>query len=207
MSLEYLQPALAHRSTEPFLGLGEKIQLAKFFRYKGSTLEAPMLEVFTVQSSYHSKFLWRNFPTVEVPVHPDPAFHFDPDPDPAFQSNMDPDLTVWYGCGSLPLKEVMYLKRYFLYILTYLIFVVSRSNRTHTNVFFVNFFLSVNGSGSWKLIRIRNTLQNIQIRAVLGIRIRDLVDSAKSGSGIFTFRSGYISGDVNLRSECFQKIV
>jgi hypothetical protein len=32
-------------------------------------------------------------------------------------------------------KEVMYLKRYFVYIHLYLIFLVSRSNRTHTKVF------------------------------------------------------------------------
>jgi hypothetical protein len=41
---------------------------------------------------------------------PDPAFHFDPDPDPAFQFYTDPD--------PFRFKEVIYLKLYFMYILT-----------------------------------------------------------------------------------------
>jgi hypothetical protein len=43
---------------------------------------------------------------------PDPACHFDtgPDPVPAFQFDPDPD--------SYRFKEVMFLKQFFLYILT-----------------------------------------------------------------------------------------
>ncbi len=41
----------------------------------------------------------------------DPAFQFDTDPDSAFQFDTDPD--------SYRFKEVMYLKQYFLYILTW----------------------------------------------------------------------------------------
>jgi hypothetical protein len=44
------------------------------------------------------------------PFDTDPAFHFDTAPDPAFQSDPDPD--------PYRFKEVMYLKRYFLYIVT-----------------------------------------------------------------------------------------
>jgi hypothetical protein len=43
-------------------------------------------------------------------MDPDPAFHFDTDHDPAFQFDPDP--------GPHRIKEVVYLKRYFLYILT-----------------------------------------------------------------------------------------
>ncbi len=63
---------------------------------------------------------------------PDPAFHFDTDPDPdAFQFVTDPD--VWYGSGSgtspfqrgnVPITV--------LFMHLNLIFLVSRSNRTHT---------------------------------------------------------------------------
>jgi hypothetical protein len=50
--------------------------------------------------------------SVADPDHfdPDPAFHFDPDPDPAFQFYTDPD--------PFRFKEVIYLKLYFMYILT-----------------------------------------------------------------------------------------
>ncbi len=41
---------------------------------------------------------------------PDPACYLDTDPDPAFQFDADPDPNCF--------KEVMYLKQYFLYILT-----------------------------------------------------------------------------------------
>jgi hypothetical protein len=41
---------------------------------------------------------------------PDTASHFDTDPDPALYFNTDPD--------PYRLKEVMYLKQYFLYIST-----------------------------------------------------------------------------------------
>ncbi len=58
---------------------------------------------------------------------PDPAFHFDPDP--AFQSDTDP--TVWSGFGSLPFQRGNVHKTVrFIYL--YFIFLVSRSNRTHT---------------------------------------------------------------------------
>jgi hypothetical protein len=42
--------------------------------------------------------------------YPDPAFHFDTDTDPAYQFDTDPD--------PFRFKEVMYLKRFFLYIFT-----------------------------------------------------------------------------------------
>jgi hypothetical protein len=59
---------------------------------------------------------------------PDP-FDTDPDPDPAFQFDPDPD--VWYGSGSLPFQRGNVPKTVLL-IHLYLIFLVSRSNRTHT---------------------------------------------------------------------------
>jgi hypothetical protein len=85
----------------------------------------------------------------------DPACHFDTnqDPDRAFQFDTDPDL-----CR---VKEVIYLKQYFLYILT--LFFVSRSSRTQPKAYFlfslpVNFVVLIRvayGSRYWKIIRIR----------------------------------------------------
>ncbi len=64
---------------------------------------------------------------------PDPAFHFgtDPDPDPAFHFDMDPDPTVCYGTGSLPFQRGNVPKTV-LFIHLYLIFLVIRSNKTHS---------------------------------------------------------------------------
>jgi hypothetical protein len=68
------------------------------------------------------EFVWDSFADPD-PFDTDPACacHLDTDPDPelAFHFDMDPDLTVWSGSGSLPFKEVMYRKQYFLYILTW----------------------------------------------------------------------------------------
>jgi hypothetical protein len=51
---------------------------------------------------------------------PDPVFQFYTDPDPAFQFYTDPDPAFQFYTDPDPyrFKEVMYLKRYFLYIFT-----------------------------------------------------------------------------------------
>ncbi len=64
-----------------------------------------------------------------------PDVHFYTDPDPAFQFDTDPDPTVWYGSGSgsLPFQRGNVPKTVLeLFIHLYLIFLVSRSNRTVT---------------------------------------------------------------------------
>ncbi len=59
---------------------------------------------------------------------PDP---FDTDPDPAFNFDTDPDPAVGYGSGSLPFQR-RNVPKTVLFIHLYLIFLVSRANRTHT---------------------------------------------------------------------------
>jgi hypothetical protein len=84
---------------------------------------------------------------------PDPASHFDTDPDPAFQFDTYPD--------PYRFKGVMYLKQYFLYILTWFSLSVGPTG-PNEKACFVQFSLPGNvvlirvayGSGSWKMIRI-----------------------------------------------------
>ncbi len=68
-------------------------------------------------------------------MDPDPAFYFDTDPDPGFQFYTDLD--------PYRFKEVMYLKRYFLYIFNWFYLSVGPTGPTQT-VFFVKFSLPVN---------------------------------------------------------------
>jgi hypothetical protein len=59
----------------------------------------------------------------------DPAFHFDTDLDPAFQFDTDPTVLSGSGSGSL-LFQRGNVPKTVLFIHLYLIFLVSRSNRT-----------------------------------------------------------------------------
>ncbi len=79
----------------------------------------------------------------DTDTDPDPASHFDTDTDHVFQFDTDPDPTVWYGSESLPFQRGNVPKTV-LFIHLSLIFLVSRSNRTHTKGFFVKFSLPVN---------------------------------------------------------------
>jgi hypothetical protein len=67
-----------------------------------------------------------------VDPDPDPAFHFDMEPDPDFTFDTDPDPNALYGSGSLPFQRGYVPKMVFFFIHLYLIFLASRSNRTHT---------------------------------------------------------------------------
>ncbi len=49
---------------------------------------------------------------------PDPTFHFVTDPNLAVQFDSDLDPTVYTDPDPYRFEEVMYLKQYFLYILT-----------------------------------------------------------------------------------------
>ncbi len=76
---------------------------------------------------------------VDLIKDPDPLC-IDPDPNPAFRFYRDPDTTVWCRSGSLPFQRGNAPKTV-LFIHLYWIFLVSRSNRTHTKgtVFSTNF--------------------------------------------------------------------
>ncbi len=67
----------------------------------------------------------------DTDLDPDPVFQFDTNPDSVFQFDTNPDPADLYGSGSLPFQRGNVPKTV-LSIYLYLIFLVSRSNRTQT---------------------------------------------------------------------------